>query len=84
MAYKLELPSESKIHNVFHVSQLKEFLPDYTPVFATLPKMPSLDSIDTEPEAILERKLVKNGNTAVPHVLIKWLGLSVDEATWED
>jgi hypothetical protein len=53
-------------------------------VFATLPKMPSLDSIDTEPEAILERKLVKNGNTPVPHVLIKWLGLSVDEATWED
>lgn len=83
-AYRLELPANNKVHDVFHVSQLKEFHPDYTPVFATLPKLPSLDSVDTEPEAILDRRLVKKGNAAVPQVLIKWLGIPADSPTWED
>lgn len=83
VAYRLELPPDSQVHNVFHISQLKEYHPDYTPVFATLPRFPSLDTMDTEPDAILERRLVKKGNAAVPQVLIKWLGLPTEQATWE-
>jgi hypothetical protein len=84
VSYRLELPEGTKVHNVFHVSQIKEFRPDYTPVFRELPKLPLLDSTNTTPEKILDRRLVKKGNAALPQVLIKWKHLPEDTATWED
>jgi hypothetical protein len=84
VAYKLELPQGSQVHNVFHVSQLKEYRADFTPVFADLPKLPSLDTVDTTPEKILDRRLVKKGNTAILQTLIKWTNIPEDAATWED
>jgi hypothetical protein len=84
VSYRLELPEGTKVHNVFHVSKIKEFRPDYTPVFRELPKLPLLDSTDTTPEKILDRRLVKKGNAALPQVLIKWKHLPEDTATWED
>jgi hypothetical protein len=84
VSYKLELPEGTKVHNVFHVSQLKEYRADYTPVFADMPKVPALDTKDTAPERILTRRLVKKGNAALPQVQIKWRHLPEDAATWED
>lgn len=83
-AYKLHLPAHSLIHPVFHVSQLKPFTPDTAPVFSQLPDVPDLSAGDCQPEKILERRLVKKGNTAVPQVLVQWSGLPVSTATWED
>jgi hypothetical protein len=83
-AYKLELPASSSIHPVFHVSQLKPFTPDFTPVYKDLPTLADLDQEPVVPEAILQRRLVRKGNTAVPQVLIKWTSLPEDAATWED
>ena len=59
MAYKLQLPEGSRIHLVFHVSQLKPFTPDYSPVFSELPRTPDLTVSPLQPVAILDRRMVK-------------------------
>lgn len=65
-AYKLDLPTSSSIHLVFHVSQLKPFTPDFTPIYKDLPTFADLDQEPVVPEAILQRRLVHKGNTVVP------------------
>jgi hypothetical protein len=67
-AYKLDLPERSQIHPVFHVSQLKPFTPDYTPVYSDLPVLVDFSQEQLLPEVILERQLVKKGNAATPQV----------------
>lgn len=84
VAYKLEMPPTSQVHDVFHVSQIKGFRDDYTPVFADLPKTPALDVLDTSPEKVLDWRLVKKGNAAISQVLIKWTNVPEESATWED
>lgn len=84
VAYKLELPSGSNIHPVFHISQLKSFHPDHTPVFSILPVTTDLQATEAQPASILDRRLVKKGNTVIPQVLLSWTGLPAASVTWED
>jgi len=84
VAYCLQLPEGSLIHPVFLISQLWEYRDDYSPVYADLPAIPELDALDTVPEQVLDRGMLKKGNAAVIQVLIKWTHLPSDAATWED
>lgn len=83
-AYRLELHANSLIHNMFHVSQLRQFTPNFTRVFADLPKLTDFSQEELLPEAVLDKRLVKKGNAAIPQVRVKWAGLPDDSATWED
>jgi hypothetical protein len=83
-AYKIQLPAGSKIHDVFHVSQLKPFTANYAPVFAELPVTMDLSSGAFLPQEILERRMVKKGNTVMPQIKVRWSNLPNDCTTWED
>jgi hypothetical protein len=84
VAYKLQLPEQSKIHPVFHVSLLKKAIGDYE-VQGELPKELEV-VIDEEiyPVKVLGSRVnVKEGVTT-HQSLIQWKGKSIDDVTWED
>lgn len=69
VAYKLTLPAEAAIHDLFHVSHLKLYAnpPTSPPV---LPQyLLDLDNAK-EPELILETKMLQRHNKAVTKVLV--------------
>jgi hypothetical protein len=78
-AYKLEFPATSAIHPIFHVSQLKQSV-------GTQSVSPSLSADNSElqfPERILQRRWTVDARP-VEQVLIKWSGMPVTLATWEN
>uniref|UniRef100_A0A8R7VIG9 Tf2-1-like SH3-like domain-containing protein n=1 Tax=Triticum urartu TaxID=4572 RepID=A0A8R7VIG9_TRIUA len=84
LAYKLDLPPESQIHPVFHVSQLKPFTPDFTPVFSELPKVPDLSTTGLSPTRILDRCMMKLGNTPMVQIKVQWGAGDSAPTTWEN
>ncbi|PNX84743.1 Ty3/gypsy retrotransposon protein, partial [Trifolium pratense] len=84
VAYQLQLPAQSKIHSVFHVSLLKKAVGDYH-VQGELPKdLEVSDDITVYPEAVVGSCLTVKEGVTVKQSLIKWKDKSMDDVTWED
>nr|GEW46137.1 retrotransposon-related protein [Tanacetum cinerariifolium] len=82
VAYRLELPSSSQIHPVFHISQLKKCHGKDHNV-RVLPQLREDGLLENKPMAILERRLGKVNNKPVMFVLIQLTNKPVEKATWE-
>ncbi|XP_074324155.1 uncharacterized protein LOC141661071 [Apium graveolens] len=83
VAYKIALPVGSKLHNVFHISQLKKKIGSTKVVQNTLPGINDTGEIDPQPLDIIDRKLIKKGNLPTVMVQVVWENGTKEEATWE-
>ncbi|CAM8902825.1 unnamed protein product [Rhodiola kirilowii] len=84
VAYRVELPESSKIHNVVHVSVLKKCKADQQPVDPTWPtKLLDIHPI-IQPLHIVGFRQIMRGNCPTPQVLVQWEGQGIEEASWED
>ena len=85
LAYRLALPPEmEKIYNVFHVSQLRRYIPDPSHILSYLPVQIQEDlSYTGEPVQILDHKVKQLRNKTIPLVKVLWRSQKVEEATWE-
>jgi hypothetical protein len=72
------------VHNVFHVSLLKKYIPDANHVI-------NWNVIQVEPEGvmqvhpvhILDRKIKQLRNRAIKLVKVQWTWYSPEDATWD-
>ena len=72
MAYKLELPSGSRIHPVVHVSQLKKYIPAQQEVSTDLSSVTNVDDATLEPVSILGSRLSRRAGASAPRIKVKW------------
>ncbi|KAL2250185.1 UNVERIFIED_CONTAM: Transposon Tf2-11 polyprotein [Sesamum indicum] len=84
-AYKVELPPWWKIHNFFHVSQLK-YSADKEDDTRKQPSRPQLELTKTKEkvaEAILNHRVTSTAKRDHTEYLVKWRRCSSEENTWE-
>lgn len=82
VAYELELPEGSRIHNVFHISCLKKAIGQNITVTTDLLPL-NEGKLILEPAEILEVREKVLRNRTVREYLVRWRHLLLDDATWE-
>ena len=83
VAYELELPEGSHIHNVFHVSCLKKAIGQNISVTTDLPPLNEEGKLILEPLEILEVRENVLHNRTVREYSVRWRHLPLDHASWE-
>ena len=83
MAYELELPEGSKIHNVFHVSCLKKALGQQVMTSSELPPLDEGGQLVLVPEEILQERERKLRSKVIREFLVKRKDLPIEDATCE-
>jgi hypothetical protein len=83
VAYRLVLLESSKIHPLFHVSQLKKVV---SPQYQVLPALP-VDDPTLQLQVllhILQRRPKRTEHKTIAQVMVQWSNSDASAATWED
>ena len=85
VAYRLELPSSlGRVHDVFHVSQLRKYISDPSHVLQSeIPDVAPNLTFEERPVRILDRSEKRLRNKVVPLVRVFWICDRFQEETWE-
>ena len=85
MAYRLDLSEEfSRVHNVFHISMLRKYIPDPSHALEAL-EIELRDDLfyEEQPVQILGSEEKELRNKTISLVKALWRNHLVEEATWE-
>jgi hypothetical protein len=83
VTYQLALPSQSKLHPVFHVSCLKMVIGTWCQIQTNLPKLAEEGSIWLHLEAVLDQHEHCLCQRTIKEVLVQWKDTNPTDATWE-
>ncbi|KAJ1041039.1 hypothetical protein NDA10_003767 [Ustilago hordei] len=80
-AYRITLPTNLRVHDVFHVSMLEPARISSLPQRAEQPTIPSLpdEDLDFEVEALID----KHSHNGITEYKVLWRGYSEEAASWE-
>jgi hypothetical protein len=85
VSYQFDLPpSSARVHDIFHMSQLKKCL--MAPVYTVLPEVPPLEadlSYLEHPIKVLNQKDNVMRHKTIKFMKIQWSNHSEEEGTWE-
>ena len=85
VAYKLKLPQElSRIHDTFHVSMLRKYIPDPSHVLRVQPvQLKENLTYEETPVEIIDRKEQVLRSKVIPLVKVLWNNHKREASTWE-
>eukprot|EP00253_Pinus_taeda_P002208 PITA_02208 len=85
IAYQLAPPGHIRIHNVFHISVLKQYVydPNHVIQWKNVRVEPEGEVL-VEPLTILDRREVQLRKRVISQAKVQWQHYGPEEATWED
>ncbi|XP_061349872.1 uncharacterized protein LOC133295092 [Gastrolobium bilobum] len=84
VAYRLKLPPSTRIHPVFHVSLLRPFHAGHKYKVHPLPMADKETPLLHFPSAVVGSRHIWRKGELIPHVLVQWQNLPVEDSTSED
>jgi hypothetical protein len=83
VSYQLALPSQSKLHPVFHASFLKKVIGTKCKIQTNLQELAEEGSIWLQTEAVLYQHEHRLHQRTIKEVLVQWKYMTPTDATWE-
>jgi hypothetical protein len=83
VAYELEPPEGSKIHNIFRISCLKKVMGQQINISEEFPPLDEEGQLELVLEEVLEQREHELKSRVIRVCLVRWRGLPMEDATWE-